>query len=75
MSNDVVKIYRAEYDVATGQLLGLYETVGHIVVRGDDDETFFNYGYDNEKSKLLTHTKNEGFLTHLVEHYLAVPKT
>lgn len=50
---DEVKMYRPENDVATGQFLGLYKTVGLMVVRGDDDDTFFNYGFDKEKSKLL----------------------
>ena len=34
----------------TEEFLGLYETVGFIVVRGDPEEVFFNYGYDKEKS-------------------------
>ena len=48
-----VKIYRTEYETATGQFLDLQETVDLIIVRGDDDEIFFNYGYDKEKSKPL----------------------
>ena len=48
-----VKIYRPKYDISTGQFLGLYETVGLIIVRGDDDEVFFNYGFDKDKSKVL----------------------
>ena len=44
-----VKIYRPEYGTTTGQFLGLHEAV----VSGDDDETFFIYGYDKEKSKVL----------------------
>ena len=47
------KMYRPKYDISNGQFLGLYETVGLIVVRGDDDEVFFNYGFDNDKSKVL----------------------
>lgn len=38
-----VKYYRPRYDVSTGQLLGLYETIGYFVVRRDDDEHFLNY--------------------------------
>ena len=48
-----VKMYRTEYETATGQFLGLQETVDLIIVRGDDAEIFFNYGYDKEKSKPL----------------------
>ena len=36
------KVYSFEYDTATGQFLGRYETVSLIMVIGDNDETFFN---------------------------------
>ena len=43
----------AEYDTATGQFFNLHKTVGLIIVTRDNDETFFNYGYDKEKSRFL----------------------
>ena len=46
-------MYCAKYKFSTGQFLGLHETVGLIVVTGDDDEVFFNYGYDKVNSELL----------------------
>ena len=48
-----VKLIRPRYDPSTGDFLGLYKTVGFIVVRGDEEEHFLNYGYDGNKSKLL----------------------
>lgn len=44
---------RPKYNPDTGEFLGLYETVGIIVVRGSPKELFFNYGYDRKKSKVL----------------------
>ena len=48
-----VKMSRPKYDISNGQFLGLYETVRLVVVRGDDDEVFFNYVFDKDKSKVL----------------------
>ena len=48
-----VKIIRPKYNGETGEFLGLYETVGFMVVRGSPDEVFFNYGYGKDKSKVL----------------------
>ena len=39
------------YDRDTGKFLGIYETIGFLVVRGDPSEVFISYEYDNEKSK------------------------
>lgn len=48
-----LRCIKPEYDIATGQFLGLYERVGFIIVRDDSGYAFFNYGYENKKSKLL----------------------
>ena len=48
-----VKYYRPKYDRNTGKFLGLFETVGFLVVRGDLLEVFLSYGYNTEKSKVL----------------------
>ena len=50
---DEVKYYRPRYDRDSGKFLGLYETVGFLVVRRDPFEIFLSYGYYNEKSKIL----------------------
>ena len=44
---------RPKYNAETGEFLGLYETVGFMVVKGSPDEVFFNYGYNKDKSKVL----------------------
>ena len=36
----------------TGEFLGIYETIGFLVVRGDPFEVFLNYGYVPQKSKV-----------------------
>ena len=48
-----VKLVRPKYDVSIEEFLGLYKTVGFIVVRGDNDEIFFNYGYKKKKSIII----------------------
>ena len=55
-----VKIYRPCYDPVAGNVLGLYETTGFIVVRGDPKEHFLDYGYCKQNSKILhSHHKNK----------------
>ena len=46
-------MYHPEYEVSTGQFLGLHETVGLIVVRGEGNEVLFSFGYDKVNLKLL----------------------
>ena len=36
-------INHPRYDTVTGQFLGLYETLGYLMVRGDSDECFLDY--------------------------------
>ena len=50
---DEVKYEKDRYEKDTGKFIGLYETIGFLVVRGDSAEVFLSYGYDNEKSKIL----------------------
>ena len=58
---DDVKMCKLEYGIATGQFLGLYTTVGLIVVRGNSDETFLTIGMIK---------KNQNFLSEEVNQYL-----
>ena len=46
-------IARPRYDPTTGQFLGLYESLGFIVVRQDPDRHFMDYGYCKKNSKML----------------------
>ena len=48
-----VIMYRPRYDSVTGTFLGLYETIGYIMVRGDPEEHFLAYGYNKQNSKIL----------------------
>ena len=48
-----VKVYSPRYDPATGQFRGLYESLGFLLVRGNQDEHFLDYGYYKENSKIL----------------------
>ena len=50
------KIVRPKYDVASGQFLGLVETLGYLTVRGDERECFFDYGFSKENRKILYST-------------------
>ena len=52
-NNRQVKLYRPRYDTSTGYFLWLYETIGYLLVCGDEDEHFLNYGYCEENSKCL----------------------
>ena len=47
------KIVRSKYDVASGQFLGLVETLGYLTVRGDERECIFDYGFSKGNSKIL----------------------
>ena len=59
------KMYYADYQILgqiiealnppeeTGDFLGFYETISFLVVRGDEEEHFLNYGFDENNSKLL----------------------
>ena len=40
------------YDNITGHFQGLYETLGYIMVHGDEDEHFLYYGSSKQDSKI-----------------------
>ena len=65
-----MKVYRRQDDPATGQFLGLYESLGFLVVRGDQDEHFLDYGYCKENSKILQSFIKKEFLAYSVGHFL-----
>ena len=52
-SENEAKIYRPKYDTVTGHFLNLYENMGYLLVRGDSDKCFLDYGYSKENSKIL----------------------
>ena len=47
-----VKYFRPRYNTETCDFLGVYETVGLLVGRGQPDEIFLNYDFDEEKAGL-----------------------
>ena len=53
LKENEVRMVRPKYNPETGEFLGLYETVGFMVVRGSLEEVFSNYRYDKERSKVL----------------------
>ena len=48
-----VKLFCCIYDLATGEFNGIREQLTYIVLRGDQHEIFFSYGYNNSKSQIL----------------------
>ena len=48
-----VIMYRPRYDTVTDTFLGLYETLGYIMFRGDPQEHFLYYGNSKQNSKIL----------------------
>ena len=48
-----VILYRPRYDTVTDHFEGIYETLGYIMVRGDSNEHFLDYGFCKKNSKIL----------------------
>ena len=48
-----VKLLSCVYDLESGEFKGLREQLAYIVLRGDEQEIFFSYGFDKSKSKVL----------------------
>ena len=48
LKSDKVKLIKPKYDPVSGQFLGLIETLGYLTVCSDEQEHFFDYGYNKE---------------------------
>ena len=48
-----VKLLSCVYDLETGEFKGIRKQLAYIVLRGDEHEIFFSYGFDKAKSKVL----------------------
>ena len=48
-----VKLLTCVYDLESGKFKGLRLMLAYIIIRGDDDEVFFSYGYSKSKSSVL----------------------
>ena len=49
----LVIIYMPMYDMTTGKILGVKESVGYIMIRNKEQEAFFSYGFSAEHSSIL----------------------
>ena len=47
------KLLTCVYDLESGKFKGLRLMLAYIIIRGDEDEVFFSYGYSKNKSKVL----------------------
>ena len=55
-----VKLFCCIYDLVTGEFQGIREHLTYIVLRGDQHEIIFSYGYDKSKSQILySYSKNQ----------------
>ena len=48
-----VKLLSCVYDLESGNFKGLRMMLAYIVLRGDEDEVFFSYGFNKAKSSVL----------------------
>ena len=48
-----VKLLSCVYDLETGEFKGVRLLLAYIILRGDEQEIFFSYGFDKSKSKVL----------------------
>ena len=54
---DEAKIIRPKYDVDSGKVLGLDESLGYFIIRGDKDKCFLDYSYSKENSNVPYSTR------------------
>ena len=58
-SSDEVKLLTCIYDNETGEFQGVREKIAFIVLRGDENDIFFSYGFDSSKEKILYSTSKQ----------------
>lgn len=64
-----MKVYHSRFDPVMDNFRGLYETLGYIVVRGDPEEHFLDYGFCKQNSKILYSCQKKGPLVLLVVQF------
>ena len=57
LNDNEVKILRPRYDPVSSEFLGIEYCVALVTVRNDQEEQFFDYGYDKVNSKVLYSTR------------------
>ena len=50
---NLVKIYAPDYDHKSGKFLGVKKSLAYIMVRNEEQETFFTYGFSVEHASIL----------------------
>ena len=58
-----VKLITAPDNVDSGKFLGPQKRLAFVMVRGDQDEAYFSYGFDKAKSTKLYSTSKKLFQT------------
>ena len=57
LNDNEVKFLRPRYDPVSGEFLGIEYCVAFVTVRNDEEEQFFDYGYNKANSKVLYSTR------------------
>ena len=52
-NRNYLKMYAPDYDHQTGKFLGIKENLAYIMLRNEERETFFTYGFDSEHASIL----------------------
>ena len=59
-NDNEVKLFCCIYDLPTGEFKDLREQLAYIVLRGDQHEIFFSYGFEKTKAQILyLYSKNQ----------------
>lgn len=59
---DQCKLFKTLFDLQAGELKGLETTLAFIMIRGDENEVFFSYGYDKNNNDALCCTAKNRIL-------------
>ena len=71
-------MYASDYDHKSGKFLGVKESLAYIMIRNEEQETFFTYGFSAEHASILycysrqsmaTVFKGTAFNTHKLQNY------
>ena len=57
LNENEVKILRPRYDPVSSEFLGIEYCIALVTVRNDQDEQFFDYGYNKQNAKVLYSTE------------------
>ena len=63
---DEVTLIRHLHNISSCEFKGLTKTLAYIMVKGDDNETFFLYGYVNNKFKIIYSAEKRDYQMYLL---------